>query len=164
MLRLKMIWNYIYKFCSNLTAEEIINNPYIGIFSLDISENLNILRNNASSDLNKLYKDGILIKIKEKSSSNKIVKSITKEISIDITCDAVNKYLTILSGDKIKCHILEFINIIETELNIDIANSSLSKIFIHVSCVIERILLKDFVLTSHEEISSYKKKMKNIFL
>ena len=35
------------------------------------------------------------------------------------------------------------------------SNSSLSKIFIHISCLIERILLKDFVLTSHEEISSY---------
>lgn len=108
-----------------------------------------------NSGINKLLN---ILGIKEKPSSNKIVKSITKEISIDITCDAVNKYLTILSGDKIKYHILEFINIIETELNIDIANSSLSKIFIHVSCVIERILLKDFVLTSHEEISSYKKK------
>lgn len=62
MLRIEMIKNYIYKFCSNLTAEDIINNPYIGISSLDLAENLDILRNNASSDLNKLHKDGILIR------------------------------------------------------------------------------------------------------
>ena len=37
-------------------------------------------------------------------------------------------------------------------------NSSLSKIFIHISCLIERLLLKDFILTSNEEISSYKKR------
>ena len=97
-----------------------------------------------------------ILGIKEKTSSNKIIKNITKDITINITCDAVNKYLTILSGDKIKYYILSFINTIENELDISMTNSSLSKIFIHISCVIERILLKDFILTSHEEISSYK--------
>ena len=96
-----------------------------------------------------------ILGIKEKQSTNKVVKSITKDITINITCDAVNKYLAILSGDKIKYPILDFINTIETDLNITMSNSSLSKIFIHISCLIERILLKDFVLTSHEEISSY---------
>ncbi|MDU5594957.1 translation initiation factor IF-2, partial [Peptoniphilus rhinitidis] len=45
---------------------DIKENPTLGISSLDIVEKLSILRNNASSDLNKLYKDGLLIKIKGK--------------------------------------------------------------------------------------------------
>ena len=107
------------------------------------------------SGINKLLN---ILGINEEISTNKMVKTITKDITINITCDAVNKYLTILSGDKIKSPILNFINTIETELNIIMSNSSLSKIFIHISCLIERILLKDFILTSNEEISSYKKR------
>lgn len=123
------------------------NNSDIPFISLE-----DILLN---SGINKLLN---ILGIKGKNSSNQLVKSITKDITINITCDAVNKYLTILSGDKIKYHILNFINTIESELNITMPNSSISKIFIHLSCVIERILIKDFVLTSHEEILSYKKR------
>lgn len=108
-----------------------------------------------NSGINKLLN---ILGINEEISTNKMVKTITKDITINITCDAVNKYLTILSGDKIKSPILDFINTIETELNISMSNSSLSKIFIHISCLIERLLIKDFILTSNEEISSYKKK------
>ena len=107
------------------------------------------------SGINKLLN---ILGINEEISTNKMVKSITKDITINITCDAVNKYLTILSSDKIKSTILDFINTIETELNIIMSNSSLSKIFIHISCLIERLLLKDFILTSNEEISSYIKR------
>ena len=108
-----------------------------------------------NSGINKLLN---LLGINEEISTNKMVKTITKDITINITCDAVNKYLTILSSDKIKSSILDFINTIEAELNIIMTNSSLSKIFIHISCLIERLLLKDFILTSNEEISSYKKR------
>lgn len=108
-----------------------------------------------NSGINKLLN---ILGINEEISTNKMVKTITKDITINITCDAVNKYLTILSGDKIKSPILDFINTIETELNISMSNSSLSKIFIHISCLIERLLIKDFILTSNEEISSYMKK------
>ncbi|MDU2994873.1 MAG: sigma 54-interacting transcriptional regulator, partial [Clostridium sp.] len=66
MLRIDVIKNHIEAFCENVTINDIKENPTLGISSLDIVEKLSILRNNASSDLNKLYKDGLLIKIKGK--------------------------------------------------------------------------------------------------
>ncbi|MFR3912715.1 MAG: hypothetical protein ACLTYB_16515, partial [Clostridium paraputrificum] len=66
MLRIEVIKKYIEDFCENVTIHDIKENPTLGISSLDIVERLSILRNNASSDLNKLYKDGLLIKIKGK--------------------------------------------------------------------------------------------------
>ena len=64
MLRIEVIKKHIEDFCENVTIHDIKENPTLGISSLDIVERLSILRNNASSDLNKLYKDGLLIKIK----------------------------------------------------------------------------------------------------
>lgn len=66
MLRIEIIKKYIKDFCENITIYNIKENPTLGVSSLDIAESLSILRNNASSDLNKLYKDGLLIKIKGK--------------------------------------------------------------------------------------------------
>ena len=66
MLRIDVIKNQIEAFCENVTIKDLKENPTLGISSLDIVEKLSILRNNASSDLNKLYKDGLLIKIKGK--------------------------------------------------------------------------------------------------
>ena len=96
-----------------------------------------------------------LIGVQNKNNENKIVTTLTKDIAINITCDAVDKYLTIFSAYKIKPLVFNFINVIEKNLEIVLTNSSITKIFIHLSCAIERILLKDFILTSQEEMSSY---------
>ena len=66
LLRIDLVKNYIKNFCKNLSVTQVQRDPSIGVSSLDIVENLNILRNNASADLNKLYKNGFLIKIKGK--------------------------------------------------------------------------------------------------
>lgn len=99
-----MIRNYIYKFCSNLTAEDIINNPYIGISSLDISKTLDILRNNASSDLNKLHKDGILIKIKGKPTKYFYKDHLEQLFNLNlfdssIECLSLNELIDIKEND-----------------------------------------------------------------
>ena len=96
-----------------------------------------------------------LIGVQNKNNENKIVTTLTKDIAINITCDAVDKYLTIFSAYKIKPLVFNFINVIEKNLEIVLTNSSITKIFIHLSCAIERIFLKDFILTPQEEMSSY---------
>lgn len=96
-----------------------------------------------------------LIGVQNKNTENKIVTTLTKDIAINITCDAVDKYLTIFSAYKIKPLVFNFINAIEKNLEIVLTNSSITKIFIHLSCAIERIFLKDFILTPQEEMSSY---------
>ena len=96
-----------------------------------------------------------LLGIKINIASNRISKELTKDIIINITSDTVDKYLTILSAAKVKSILMDFINNIESKLNISMNNSSLTKIFIHLACLIERILIKDFILTSQEEITSY---------
>ena len=96
-----------------------------------------------------------LIGVQNRNNENKIVTSLTKDIAINITCDAVDKYLTIFSAYKIKPLVFNFINAIEKNLKIELTNSSITKIFIHLSCAIERIFLKDFILTPQEEMSSY---------
>lgn len=96
-----------------------------------------------------------LIGVQSSNSDNKIVTTLTKDIAINITCDAVDKYLTIFSAYKIKPLIFSFIKVIESELEITLTNSSITKIFIHLSSAIERVFLKDFILTPQEEMSSY---------
>lgn len=96
-----------------------------------------------------------LIGVKNIHIDNKMAVTLTKDITINITCDTVDKYLTIFSADKIKPIIFNFINIIEESLDINMTNSSITKIFIHLSCAIERVFLKDFILTPQEEMSSY---------
>ena len=54
-----------------------------------------------------------LIGVQNKNTENKIVTTLTKDIAINITCDAVDKYLTIFSAYKIKPLVFNFINAIE---------------------------------------------------
>ncbi|WP_291649733.1 sigma 54-interacting transcriptional regulator [Clostridium sp.] len=96
-----------------------------------------------------------LIGVKNINIDNRMATTLTKDITINITCDTVDKYLTIFSANKIKPLIFNFINAIEESLDINMTNSSITKIFIHLSCAIERIFLKDFILTPQEEMSSY---------
>ncbi|MGL4106957.1 sigma 54-interacting transcriptional regulator [Clostridium sp. LP20] len=96
-----------------------------------------------------------LIGVNNIHTDNRMAATLTKDITINITCDTVDKYLTIFSADKIKPLIFNFINTIEENLDINMTNSSITKIFIHLSCAIERIFLKDFILTPQEEMSSY---------
>lgn len=106
---------------------------------------------------NGLDKIANLLGIKNNNTAKKITTNLTKNIIINVTSDTVDKYLTVLSADKVKNIIIEFINKIESDLEIIVSNSSLTKIFIHLTCLIERILLKDFILTPQEEITSYIK-------
>lgn len=106
---------------------------------------------------NGLEKIILLLDIKINITSNNISKDLTKDIIINITSDTVDKYLTVLSATKVKSVILTFINNIESKLKISMNNSSLTKIFIHLACLIERILIKDYILNSQEEINSYTK-------
>ena len=96
-----------------------------------------------------------LIGVKNIHIDNRMAATLTKDITINITCDTVDKYLTLFSADKIKPIIFNFINVVEESLDINMTNSSLTKIFVHLSCSIERIILKDFILTPQEEMSSY---------
>lgn len=104
-----------------------------------------------------------LLGVKTSFDPNKVlVKKSNRSLTISITCDAVNKYLTVLSSEKLKPTILDFIFILERDLKISLPNECLTKLFIHISCMIERILLKDFILTSQEEIIKYINKNKKL--
>ncbi|CAG9704508.1 sigma 54-interacting transcriptional regulator [Clostridium neonatale] len=106
MLRIDLVNKAVYEYCSSLTVEDISKDTSIGLSSIDISDSLNILRNNASADLNKLFKDGILIKIKGKPT-----KYFNKEVFESL-------FNLNLVNDVIECSSLnELTNIPTSEVN-----------------------------------------------
>ncbi|MBU5454867.1 sigma-54-dependent transcriptional regulator [Caproiciproducens sp. MSJ-32] len=64
MKRIEKIYNYMIKNSKNLTKEDILSNK--GFTALQIGEELNLLRNNVSKELNILCKNNKVIKIKSK--------------------------------------------------------------------------------------------------
>ncbi|EHI99227.1 PTS system transcriptional activator [Clostridium sp. DL-VIII] len=74
------------------------------------------------------------------------VSSFNRSIILDVGCETVDKYLVFLSAEKVASSILSFIDTLEEELNIMLSNTSILKLFIHMSCMIERILFKENTL------------------
>ena len=61
MKRIEKIYNYLNENCLNYKIDDIEN---MGITAQDIEDNLGILRNNASKELNELCRENRVIKIK----------------------------------------------------------------------------------------------------
>lgn len=64
MKRIDRIYNHLIENSKNYTQDDILKG--IGITTIDISEKLDILRNNVSKELNTLFRDNKIIKIKSK--------------------------------------------------------------------------------------------------
>ncbi|OTN76349.1 hypothetical protein A5886_001426 [Enterococcus sp. 8G7_MSG3316] len=82
MRRIDTIYLFCEKETDKINRSDLIANPDIGITTSYISEKLGIMRNNVSSDLNSLVKDGKLIKIKGKPTRFLCNKSLEKMLSI----------------------------------------------------------------------------------
>lgn len=64
MKRIDKIYTYLIENSENYTQDDILKG--IGITTIDISENLGILRNNVSKELNTLFRDNKIVKIRSK--------------------------------------------------------------------------------------------------
>lgn len=89
MKRIDKIYGYLKEHTKELTKEEVLNNE--GITAGEIEENLNILRNNVSKELNELLRLDMIVKIKgrpvkflHKEEVENILGVKIKEVSLEL--------------------------------------------------------------------------------
>ena len=79
-----------------------------------------------------------------KGESISIEDSAHEDIVLNNLCyDSLKETITYLNPDKIINLLLEFIEMLESELERDFINSMKLRIALHTACALERVLLKD---------------------
>lgn len=82
-----------------------------------------------------------------KSSDKQEIVTFNREVIIDMGIDSIDKYLYLLSADKMKKSLNAFVKQVETAFGKKFANDVVLKLIIHTACLIERILLNNSEIT-----------------
>ena len=117
--------------------------PFISLYDVVLNNGLNRLLKLVSPEL-------------EVTDNLKCVYEINREIVWEATTEVVEKYLQFLSSEKILPYIRECISILENYTNTPMKNSIIVRVYIHIACMLERILLKGDQLTSGVDILKYR--------
>lgn len=110
-----------------------------------------ILLNNGLNKLLKLVDPELAI-----IDKSECVFEINREIIWEATAEAVEKYLQFLSSDKILPYIKECVSKLENCIGTNMKDNIMVRAYIHIACMLERILLKGNQLTSGVDIKKYR--------
>lgn len=79
------------------------------------------------------------------------IKSFERNVFIDVAFESIDKYLMYLSSKKLHSVILSFLQEVEQEMGASLKNQTLMRLIIHLSCMVERLLLREYEF--HEDYS-----------
>lgn len=79
------------------------------------------------------------------------IDKATQELALQLCQESLDKYLLYLSADKLSSVLKQVIFYLEETLAISFSNNMLTKLFIHMGCMVERIIFKEETLTITEE-------------
>jgi transcriptional regulatory protein LevR/transcriptional regulator with AAA-type ATPase domain len=82
----------------------------------------------------------------------KIKQNDTNVVVKDLCIDGLKQFLTFLNPFKVVSVLMEFLKIIENELNTKFENAMCIKLILHIGCALERMIIKDgLVFTDDKE-------------
>lgn len=71
------------------------------------------------------------------------IEKATQSLVLQLCQETLDKYLMYLSANKITPMLMNFIEVLEKQLEESFSNNLLTKLFIHTGCLLERILFKE---------------------
>lgn len=74
------------------------------------------------------------------------IEKATQSLVLQLCQETLDKYLMYLSANKITPMLMNFIEVLEKQLEESFSNNLLTKLFIHTGCLLERILFKEHPL------------------
>lgn len=78
-----------------------------------------------------------------KNSDDQSIITFNREVIIDMGIESIDKYLYLLSADKMRKSLYAFVKAIESSFKKTFENAVVLKLIIHTACLIERILLNN---------------------
>ncbi|WP_242948669.1 sigma 54-interacting transcriptional regulator [Caloramator quimbayensis] len=130
--------NYNVKLIIGTSDPEIEKIPYISLEEL--------IEGRGDSVLNKVLKD---------LTNNKTIEQVNQEIIKLFSLQNVLGYLTIINPDKIIEQVEKAISNLELSLNFKFSNDLKIGLYIHISCLIERLIMKD-PITSYNNLKKFE--------
>lgn len=82
-----------------------------------------------------------------KNSDDQSITTFNREVIIDMGIESIDKYLYLLSADKMRKSLYVFVKAIESLFEKTFENAVVLKLIIHTACLIERILLNNSKIT-----------------
>ncbi|HBN05150.1 sigma-54-dependent transcriptional regulator [Acidilutibacter cellobiosedens] len=109
-----------------------------------------IIMNNGLKKLLKLVNPDISL-----YNDEECIHKINKEIVWKATTEVIEKYLQFLSAEKVLPYVRDFISTLENKIYTNLKESIIVRIYIHIACMIERILFKRDHLNAGVDIKEY---------
>jgi sigma-54 dependent transcriptional regulator of gfr operon len=122
--------NYNVKLIIGTSSPDIMDTPYLSLEDLILGKGYSIL-------------EKALINIAEEKDVKKINQAIIKLFSLQ----NVIKYITILNSDKIIDQVEIIMNELEMSLGVCFANDLKISLYIHICCLMERLVMKEPIMT-----------------
>lgn len=80
-----------------------------------------------------------------------VVKSFERDVFVDVAFESIDKYLMYLNSKKLYPLLMKFIEGVEKELQKTLNNRTLTRLIVHMSCMIERLLFDEYHFEQNEE-------------
>lgn len=100
--------------------------------------------------------DDVLSKILKDITDSKTIEQVNRAIVKLFSLQNVLKYLTILNPDKIVDQVEKVISTLELNLGFKLSNDLKISLYIHISCLIERLIMKDPIM-SYSNLNEFEK-------
>lgn len=96
-------------------------------------------------------------KLDIQEDEKEFIEGINKDIVLGAASEVTSKYLQCLSIQKIHPYIVNFIDSIDNSDIFNITTNEMASMYVHLSCMIERIILKGNILKADDDIEAIKK-------
>lgn len=73
-----------------------------------------------------------------------VVKSFERDVFVDVAFESIDKYLMYLNSKKLYPLLMRFIEGVENDLQKTLNNRTLTRLIVHMSCMIERLLFDEY--------------------
>lgn len=90
------------------------------------------------------------------------IETFNENMIKNFSMDNLLSYLTILDSDKIIDSVEKIIKTIQKELHMKLSSSVILGLYIHISCLIERLIINKNV-TKFEHLETLKKYKRNLY-
>lgn len=92
------------------------------------------------------------------------VKNFERNVFVDVAFESIDKYLMYLNSKKLSPLIMEFVQGLEKDLGVVLKNRTLTRLIVHMSCMIERLLFHEYSFDQKDSTSKYLKEQETLYL
>lgn len=92
-----------------------------------------------------------------------VIKRFERNVFVDVAFESIDKYLMYLNSKKLSHLIMDFVKGLENDLECTLTNRTLTRLIVHMACMVERLLFHEYSFEQNAGTSEYLKTQKRLY-